>query len=128
MNKKMIGLAFAVLMIVGAFLPWIKIEFMGMSESMTGFMGSGKGSPGLLTTIFGVLCAIFILVNKKWSNIAAIVFALLSLGWIIERIGTIKEKVGGLGTTGIGVYVIVAACIGVVIGAVISMRGDAPKA
>jgi hypothetical protein len=128
MNKKLIGLVSAVLMIVGAFLPWIKIEFMGMSESVSGFMGSGKGAPGALTVIFGVLCAIFIFLDKKWSNIAAIVFALLSLGWVLERMATIKEKVGGLGTTGIGVYVIIAACIGVVIGAVMSMRGSKPTA
>ena len=134
----MIGLAFAVLMIVGAFLPWAKVEVMGMSETFSGFMGS-KGSPGALTVIFGILCIVFLYLNKKWSNITAIVFALLSIAWVMERFGTIKEKMGEVPSMGelsgllkvevnmgVGLYVIIIGGIGIVIGAVMAMR--APKA
>jgi hypothetical protein len=137
MNKKMIGLVSAVLMIVGAFLPWVNTEVMGMSESTSGFMGSGKGAPGALTVIFGVLCAIFIFLDKKWSNIAAMVLAILSIAWVLERFATIKEKIGAIPnlgmfsvkvSMGLGLYLIIAAGVGVIIGAVMSMRSNKPTA
>jgi hypothetical protein len=127
MNKKMIGLAFAVLMIVGAFLPWVKVEFMGMSESANGFMGGTKGNPGALIVILGVLSAVFIFLGKKWSNIVAILLGLLSTLWAFKQMNDAKE-LGDMVKIGIGIYLILISGIGVAIGGVLGMRGGAPKA
>ncbi|UPT67545.1 MAG: hypothetical protein M0D57_02395 [Sphingobacteriales bacterium JAD_PAG50586_3] len=123
MNKKMIGLAFSILMIVGAFLPWAKVEFLGVSKSMNGFMGEMGGNPGALIVLLGALSALFIFLDKKWSNIVAIIFGLLGTLWGLKQMNDVKDI--GMVTVGIGIYLIIVSGIGVVIGAVMNMRKTA---
>ena len=124
MNKKMIGLVSAVLMIAGAFLPWIKVAFIG---TMNGFMGEMGGNPGALIVLLGGLSALFIFLGKKWSNILAIVFGLLGTLWALKQMNDVKDM-GAMASIGMGIYLIMIAGIGVAIGGIIAMRGGAPKA
>lgn len=127
MNKKMIGLVSAVLMIAGAFLPWAKVEFLGISKSMNGFMGEMGGNPGALIVLLGALSALFIYLGKKWSNIVAIIFGLLGTLWALKQMNDVKDM-GEMVSIGIGIYLIMIAGIGVAVGGIMAMRGDKPTA
>jgi hypothetical protein len=127
MNKKLIGLAFSVLMIVGAFLPWVTVEFMGISKSANGFMGGMQGNPGALIVIIGALCGVFIFLGKKWSNIAAMVLGLLGTAWAFKQMNDAKGM-GEMVKIGIGIYLILVSGIGVAVGGFLGMRGDKPAA
>ena len=127
MNKKMIGLVSAVLMIASAFLPWAKVEFLGISKSMNGFMGEMGGNPGALIVLLGALSALFIYLGKKWSNIVAIIFGLLGTLWALKQMNDVKDM-GEMVSIGIGIYLIMIAGIGVAVGGIMAMRGDKPTA
>jgi hypothetical protein len=122
--KKMniIGLLGSVLTIVSAWLPWVKVELMGVSESSNGFRGEMGGNPGVVFVAIGVLCAVFFLINKKWSNIISLIFSLCVLGLAIKYMGDAKSF-GDMASSGLGLYVMAAGGALILVGAIMGMRG-----
>ena len=128
--KKMniIGLLGSVLTIVSAWLPWVKsaaIEGME-SISMSGFRGD-SGNPGIVFVTIGVLCAVFFLINKKWSNIVSLIFSLCVLGLAIKYMGDAKSDYT---SGGIGLYVMAAGGALILVGGIMGMmkKPTAPTA
>ncbi len=122
-KNKLIGIVASILIIVSAWLPWMKISFMGMSESISGFRGE-RGNPGIFFVAIGLLCVIFLFVGKKWSNIGAMGLALCTLGLAIKyfRDATSAEAKLLGGSAGLGTYVMIIGGLGVIIGAFMGMK------
>lgn len=115
MNSKLnvIALGGGALLILSAFLPWISI----MGRSLSGFQGSA-GNPGAAFVLAGVLIGVFAYLNKKWSNIAAIVVA-LAIGAL-----SVKYLMDGMAfnATGFGIYVMILGALAALIGSILAMR------
>lgn len=76
MKARFILIGAGVLSAAAAWLPWLS----AMGETRNGFMGEMKGNPGLFFVVFGVIIATMGLINKKWSAIVAMLFALMVVG------------------------------------------------
>lgn len=119
MDKKFIGVIGGALIIISAFLPWM---------GMLGINFSGIGHPdgptvGIIAITFGTMVAGFAFLNKKWSNIVAIIAAFIEIGYMSLLISACSERSLD---PGMGLYIgIVGAIVGIV-GCVMAMRQ--PKA
>lgn len=115
MEKKFIGVIGGALIMISAFLPWM---------GMMGINFSGIGHPegpvvGIIAIAFGALLAGFAFLNKKWSNIAAIVAAVFEMGYMALLISAVGDR--GM-EAGMGLYLgLVGAIVGIV-GCVMAMR------
>jgi len=123
--KKMniIGLLGSVLAIVAAWLPWAKIDLMGETTSVNGFLGEMGGNPGVIFVAIGVLCAVFFFINKKWSNIVCLILALCQIGDAIRQMSSLKGLGEGV-ATGMGLYLGIAGGALILVGAIMGMRGS----
>jgi hypothetical protein len=120
-NLNILGLLGAVLTIGSAWMPWVKVGLMDESISVNGFRGEMGGNPGILFVGLGVLCAVFFLINKKWSNIISLLFSLCILGLSIKYMGDAKSF-GNMATTGIGLYAMAAGGALILVGASMGLR------
>lgn len=107
MKAKFILMGAGVLAAASAWMPWISA--LGKTEN--GFMGEMRGNPGLFFVVFGVLIATMGLINKKWSAIVAMLFALftMALGFKYYSDGTSADAVLVGAKVGLGVYVMMLA-------------------
>lgn len=105
-TSTLIGVAGAALIIIGNFLPWVSI--LGISTA-----GSGTGA-GTFILIMGALIALLAFLGKRWSNIVAIIIALLTAAWAVLQLSDAGSIPGA--SAGVGLYAIL-------IGAVIAMAG-----
>lgn len=88
----------SVLAAVGAFLPWVRIDFLDVSRTVTGIDGDGR-----FTLAFGVL-AVLVLLFGNWRRRRAPLAAAV-LGVLVFVLGTLYivdpttgvEASGGLG-------------------------------
>jgi hypothetical protein len=100
-------IAAGALSIISAWLPWITV----LGESTNGFMGEMRGNPGLFFIILGAIIAIMGLINKKWSAVVAILFALCVAGLGFKYYGDATGSDAALvgAKAGYGVYVMMLA-------------------
>lgn len=116
MKSRFILIGAGVLSAISAWLPWIAV----MGTTQNGFMGEMRGNPGIIFIILGVLIAVMGLINKKWSAIVAILFAVLvgGLGCKYYKDGTSPDAILVQAKVGYGVYVMLLAGIAGVAGGI----------
>jgi hypothetical protein len=115
------GLSGAALAIASAWMPWVKVGLMDEAISITGFRGEMGGNPGIAFVGIGVLCAVFFIINKKWSNIISLIFSLCVIGLSFKYMSDAKS-LGDMATTGIGLYVMAASGLLILLGAAIGIK------
>ena len=109
MKARFILIGSGALSIAAAWMPWIS----AMGETQNGFMGAMRGNPGLFFVVLGVLIAIMGLLNKKWSALVAMLFALMVAGLGFKYYGdsTSPDAVLVGAKVGYGVYAMMVAGI-----------------
>ncbi|HNP55259.1 MAG TPA: hypothetical protein PKK69_11585 [Ferruginibacter sp.] len=116
MNSRLMLIAAGVLSIVSAWLPWVTV----LGQSTNGFMGEMRGNPGLFFIILGAIIAVMGLINKKWSAVVAILFALMVAGLGFKYYGDATSGDAALvgAKAGYGVYVMMLAGVLGVVGGI----------
>lgn len=120
-NLNIPGLLGAALTLVSAWMPWVKVGLMEEAISINGFRGDMGGNPGIVFVGIGVLSAVFFIINKKWSNIISLIFALCVVGLAIKYIGDAKSF-GDMATTGIGLYTMAVGGAMMLLGSVVGLK------
>jgi len=118
-TNNLVVIGSSVLLIIAAWLPWVKVKvnFMGIAESMNGFT---KSKVGAFFVTIGVLTAILSFTGKKWSNIVSIILGLctffLAIKYFADGSSSESKAIGV--SVGIGVYALMVGSIGIIIGAI----------
>lgn len=130
-NLNTIALGSAVALLVAMMLPWASVEMGGMKLSINGWeMKTMADAPslGLVVLVLSGLGAALTLLPKKIGTILGLVLSVLGLGLaLLVMFVTIPHNVemaverGGSGGAGIGMYLALAACIGVLVGCVMGL-------
>lgn len=121
-QRKIILIAGAV-GIISIFLPWVSVSMMGMSNSASGFRGSGI----VVFLAFAAAIIIALIGNQsqkldKRMWLAALAAAVIALLFVIISFGSSSNEMGdGFGIVdaghGIGIYLALIASLGVLVGA-----------
>lgn len=120
MNSRLLILLSGVLAIVSAWLPWVKMGEL----TQNGFMGEYRGNPGLFFVVLGALIAIMGLINKKWSAIIAMLFALCvgGLGFKYYHDATSGDAATLGVSAGYGIYAMMLAALVGLLGGIMGMK------
>ena len=99
-----IGLAAALLVVLGCYLPWVSIP--ALSHTVSGMDGTGTnfGKPGKLHLIFCGITAVLFIIPRLWAKRINWVFCALGLAWAVRNfllyarceMGTCPERESGL--------------------------------
>ena len=121
MHKQRLGILIAAAAgMLGSFLPWVSVPFLG---SISGI----RGSDGWINLVIFAIPLIMALIGNKESILdgtklyVAVLFGAIGAGmgiWKIVDVGSIIGEAGGLGkaiSVGFGLYLIVLAGIAVVV-------------
>lgn len=124
--KNIIIIVAAAIGAIATFLPWATVSFLGVSESVSGASGDGWIS-------FAIFLAIIVLTAIKFKNelpkgfkIAVTVLGVIALIIGIFEIANINGNSFGLGSAGIGVYIVIIAGIASAILPWLPIGGKAP--
>ena len=129
--KKMniLGILACIIVIVCVFLPWESVKVGEMSQSINGIPEGLGGKPGYLNIILAALGLIFIFINKKWSNIVALILGLCVVAWMFRNynmynkdVSSANELMAGAASLGIGLWLSIAGGVLMVVGAIMGMR------
>ncbi|HPH99717.1 MAG TPA: hypothetical protein PK772_05260 [Chitinophagaceae bacterium] len=120
-TNKLVVIGSSILLIIAAWLPWVKVNFMGISESVNGFT---KNKVGAFFVTIGILTAILSFAGKKWSNIVSIILGLctflLAIKYFADGSSSDAKAVGA--SVGIGVYALMIGSLGIIIGAIMGFK------
>ncbi len=120
-KNKLVGIGSSILLIIAAWLPWMKVNFMGITESTNGFT---KNKVGAFFVTIGLLTAIFSFASKKWSNITSIILGLctflLSIKYFADASSSQAKAVGV--SVGFGIYTLMIASMGIIVGAIMGFK------
>ncbi len=116
-----LGAIACVIMIVSAFLPWIRIELI--HDTYTG-MYTGKdnfyGKPGYINIFFSGLFFILIFVNRVWAKRLNIFFGALLAAWTIRNVLVFTHcEMGYCPQKLIGIYLVILAAIFILLAALL---------
>lgn len=114
-----IGLAFAIIVVIACYLPWMEIE--SLSTTLSGMDGkdTNMGRPGKLHIIFCVIASVFFLLPFIWAKRINWFFCALGLAWALRNfllyarceMGTCPERKYGLYLVLIGSVIMLAASL-----------------
>lgn len=125
MNSKILFGAGALIVIISAFLPWASV----MEITVSGFRGQFGGKPGLFTIVLAVLAGGMGFIGKKWSQILAIVFAVLIIALMALMYSKDSECAGEIcPSIGIGHYLTYVGALALIAGGVMGMKEAGQKA
>jgi hypothetical protein len=119
MNNKLIFLGCIAVVVLGSFLPWAKVEMLGMSETVGGLEGDG-----LITLIVAIVAgaAVYFTQDKLAGILALVGSAIILIIGLIDFIdlGKVMDGFGLFGDAvnrGIGLYlVLLGSLAGAVLG------------
>ena|SRR5438128_4414922 len=72
-------------LVVSCFLPWITIESKNITITGLNTTGTSFGKPGYFHFMWVALYFIFVLINKVWSNRAAVGLAGFNIAWALRN-------------------------------------------
>ncbi|MCH2193621.1 hypothetical protein [Kordia sp.] len=113
--KKFIGVIGGILILISVFLPSVTIGPISISF----WDALAMNSTAYAFIAFGIIVALSSYLRQKWSNIIAVIVAIITLGLDLKYI--IDASNIGLGSAGIGLWV----CL---IGAIMAIAGPFLKA
>ena len=113
--KSIVVSATSLLTIIGSFLPWAVVSFMGISQSVNGLGGSTGVGDGIFFLIGGIIIAVLALIGLKKEDLhigLKIAISLISAVLLIIAIFKIVDvtKVP-MTSAGIGLYLLVVSDI-----------------
>lgn len=114
----MIMTAGAAAVIVGLFLPWYSISFLGINTSIS----PGLNSTGFILAVFSLVAvaAGLNVLNKNKKNMAVLAIVMGVLAALVMFNNWPGEELGGLVETGIGYWFGLAGAVAVVAGSVMN--------
>jgi uncharacterized membrane protein YjjP (DUF1212 family) len=108
---KLIGITACALLLVSCFLPWA--YYADLHRSFTGFYTEKNeyGKPGVFFSFIAICSVILILIDKIWAKRVHIIFAAITIGYLIKTyilftscyIGYCPEKK-------FGIFILITAC------------------
>lgn len=107
--------------VIGAcFFPWVDIESKNIVVSGIHADGTNFGKPGFLHFFCVGLSLLLLLVNKPWSQKAAVVFGAFNVAWAVRNTIIISAcQMGECPEKQLALYVLVPASIVFLIGALL---------
>ena len=101
---KWFGLAFAILLVIACFLPWVYIASKGITVTGVDARGTNFGKPGYFHLVLAAFFLFFHLVPRVWAKRANLLVTALNLGWAVRnyfvislcQAGDCPEKESGL--------------------------------
>ncbi|MDA0355913.1 MAG: hypothetical protein O2796_01635 [Bacteroidetes bacterium] len=112
-TQKIALLVVSALGIASSFLPWVTVSLMGFSKSVSGM----DGGDGVLSLILFAVIILLVLVGTYKKGFGKIVVSILALGCaaigVYDTLNA-KDKAGEMAEIGIGLYLLIAAGLGVI--------------
>ena len=101
---KWFGLAFAILLVIACFLPWVYIASKEITVTGMDARGTKFGKPGYFHLVFTAFFLFFHLMRRVWAKRANLAVTALNLGWAVRNYfiislceaGDCPEKESGL--------------------------------
>jgi hypothetical protein len=82
---KWFGLAFAILLVVACFLPWVFIASKDIIVTGVDARGTNFGKPGYFHLILTALFLFFHLMPRVWAKRANLAVTAVNLGWAVRN-------------------------------------------
>lgn len=114
-----IGIAAAVLVIIGCYLPWMEIPTLQKVVTGMDNAGTNLGKPAKLNIIFAVCSIGLYLIPKVWAKRLNMIFCALAIAWAARNfllygrceMGTCPEREYGLYIVLIGTFVMLVMAL-----------------
>lgn len=107
-------------LIVSSFLPWT--YYPDLDKVFTGFFSEQNlyGKPGKVFVFFAVISAIFVFIDKVWAKRFNLLFAALTLAYLIKTYILFTNCYGGLCPEKLyGIYILIASSVLLMVTAVL---------
>ncbi|UCD92151.1 MAG: hypothetical protein JSV43_07985 [Methanobacteriota archaeon] len=118
---RILGLVGGILAIVGSFLAWASVCFMGICASVAGF----DGFEGKLAFVFGLIGLILVIIPKRGLPIGGLIMGILVIIWPVK---VMMEIIAPL-EIGIGIWITIVGAILLIVGSGLALReGPKPEA
>jgi hypothetical protein len=112
MRVNFLSLFFILLLLIGCFLPWMTVESKNITITGIDTTGTSFGKPAYFHFVWIVLCLIFLALNKRWSQKAALVFAAFNVAWAVRNFFLIPAcQMGDCPVRRIGLYLILISSL-----------------
>jgi hypothetical protein len=115
---KWIGLAFAVLLIISCFIPWVTIESKGISITGIEASGTNYGKPGYFNLVMTAFFIFFTLMPRVWAKRANLLIVALNTGWSFRNFFILSAcQAGECPEREIGLFLMLVSSLGMLVSA-----------
>lgn len=100
------------LLVVACFMPWMRIEDLGLTISGVDTTGTRYGKPALAHFVLAFFILISAFIPKIWAKRLGLLFAALNMAWAVRNFGVIPHCEAGVCPQKLtGIYLLLLASI-----------------